>query len=55
MPKYVDRHPPIGNEDRSYIWYKDDPLSSHIQGVPRLKQRPRLPTKVSFKGGSPPR
>jgi hypothetical protein len=33
---------------------KDDPVPSQNQGVPRLNPRPRLPTKVSFKGGSPP-
>jgi hypothetical protein len=22
MLLYVNRHPPIGNEDRSYMWYK---------------------------------
>jgi hypothetical protein len=34
---------------------KDDPVSSHIPEVLTLNQRPRLPTKVPFKGGSPPR
>jgi hypothetical protein len=33
---------------------EDDPVPSQNQGVPRLNPRPRLPTKVSFKGGSPP-
>jgi hypothetical protein len=33
---------------------KDDPVSSQIPGVLTVNQRPRLPTKVSFKGGSPP-
>jgi hypothetical protein len=33
---------------------KDDPVSSHIQDVPTMNPKPRLPTKVSFKGGSPP-
>jgi hypothetical protein len=31
---------------------KDDPVLSHIRGVPSLNSRPRLTTKVSFKGGS---
>jgi hypothetical protein len=50
----IEWHPPIGNERRSNIWYKDDPVPSQNQGVPRLNPRPRVPTKVSFKGGSPP-
>jgi hypothetical protein len=33
---------------------KDDPVSSHIQEVLTMNPRPRLPAKVSFKGGSPP-
>jgi hypothetical protein len=33
---------------------KDDPVSSHIKDVLTMNPRPRLPTKVSFKGGSPP-
>jgi hypothetical protein len=33
---------------------KDDPVSSHIQDVLTMNPIPRLPTKVSFKGGSPP-
>jgi hypothetical protein len=33
---------------------KDDPMPSQNQSVPRLNPRPRLSTKVSFKGGSPP-
>jgi hypothetical protein len=33
---------------------KDDLVSSHIQDVPTMNPKPRLPTKVSFKGGSPP-
>jgi hypothetical protein len=33
---------------------KDDPVPSHNQSVPRLNLGPRLPTKVPFKGGSPP-
>jgi hypothetical protein len=33
---------------------KDDPVPSHIQDVPTMNPKPRLPTKVSFKGGSPP-
>jgi hypothetical protein len=31
---------------------KDDPVSSQIPGVLTLNQRPKPPTKVSFKGGS---
>jgi hypothetical protein len=31
---------------------EDDPVPSQIPGVPTLKQRPRPPTKVSFKDGS---
>jgi hypothetical protein len=31
---------------------KDDPVPSQNQGVSDWTQRPRLPTKVSFKGGS---
>jgi hypothetical protein len=31
---------------------KDDPVPSQIPGVLTLNERPRLPTKVSFKGGS---
>jgi hypothetical protein len=31
---------------------KDDPVPSQILGGLTLNQRPRLPTKVSFKGGS---
>jgi hypothetical protein len=31
---------------------KDDPVPSQNQGVSSWNQRPRLPTKVSFKGGS---
>jgi hypothetical protein len=31
---------------------KDDPVPSQIPGALNLKQRPRPPTKVSFKGGS---
>jgi hypothetical protein len=34
---------------------KDDPVPSQNQGVPRLNPRSRLPTKISFMGGSPPR
>jgi hypothetical protein len=34
---------------------KDDPVPSQNQVVPCLNLKPRLPTKVSFKGGSPPR
>jgi hypothetical protein len=52
IPKYVDRHKPIGKEDRSYVRYKDDLVSSHIPDVLTMNPRPRLPTKVSFKGGS---
>jgi hypothetical protein len=33
---------------------KDDPVSSHIPDVLTINPRPRLPTKVSFKGGSHP-
>jgi hypothetical protein len=33
---------------------KDDPVPSQNQGVPCLNPIPRLPTKISFKGGSPP-
>jgi hypothetical protein len=33
---------------------KDDPVSSHIPDVLTMNPRPRLPTKVSFKGGSLP-
>jgi hypothetical protein len=33
---------------------KDDPVPSHIQDVLTMNPIPRLPTKVSFKGGSPP-
>jgi hypothetical protein len=33
---------------------KDDPVPSQIPGVLTLNQTPRLPTKVSFKGGSHP-
>jgi hypothetical protein len=33
---------------------KDDPAPSHIQDVPTMNSEPRLPTKGSFKGGSPP-
>jgi hypothetical protein len=33
---------------------KNDPVSSHIQDVLTMNPRPRLPTEVSFKGGSPP-
>jgi hypothetical protein len=33
---------------------RDDPMPSHIQDVPAMNPKPRLPTKVSFKGGSPP-
>jgi hypothetical protein len=29
-----------------------DPVPSQNQGVPCLNPKPRLPTKVSFKGGS---
>jgi hypothetical protein len=32
---------------------KNDPVSSHIPVVLTMNPRPRLPTKVSFKGGSP--
>jgi hypothetical protein len=37
--------------------FKRWPVPSQNQGVPHLnpKKKPRLPTKVSFKGGSPPR
>jgi hypothetical protein len=31
---------------------KDDPVPSQHQGVSGWTQGPRLPTKVSFKGGS---
>jgi hypothetical protein len=31
---------------------KDDPVPSQIPGVITLKQRPRPPTKISFKGCS---
>jgi hypothetical protein len=34
---------------------KDVPVPSHIQDVPTMNPIPRLPTKVSFKGGRPPR
>jgi hypothetical protein len=33
---------------------KDDPVPNYIQDVPTMNPKPRLPTKVSFKGGSPP-
>jgi hypothetical protein len=33
---------------------KDDPVPSPIPGVLSLNQRLRLPTRVSFKGGSHP-
>jgi hypothetical protein len=33
---------------------KDDPVSSNIPDVPTMNPKPRQPTKVSFKGGSPP-
>jgi hypothetical protein len=33
---------------------KDDPVTSHISDVLTMNPKPRLPTKVSFKGGSPP-
>jgi hypothetical protein len=33
---------------------KDDPVPSHIQVVPTMNTKPRLPTKVFFKGGSTP-
>jgi hypothetical protein len=33
---------------------QNDPVPSHIQDVPTVNPKPRLPTKVSFKGGSPP-
>jgi hypothetical protein len=33
---------------------KDDPVPSHIQDVPTMNPKPRLTTKVSFKGGSLP-
>jgi hypothetical protein len=33
---------------------KDDSVPSQIPGVLTLNQRPRLPTRVSFKGGSHP-
>jgi hypothetical protein len=31
---------------------KDDPVSNHILDVLTMNPRPRLPTNVSFKGGS---
>jgi hypothetical protein len=31
---------------------KDDPVSSHISDVLTMNPRPRLSTKISFKGGS---
>jgi hypothetical protein len=34
---------------------KDDPVSTYIPYVITLNPGPRLPTKVSYKGGSPPR
>jgi hypothetical protein len=34
---------------------KDDPVPSHIQDMSTMNPKPRLPTKVSFQGGSPPR
>jgi hypothetical protein len=33
---------------------KDDLVSSHISDVLTMNPRPRLSTKVSFKGGNPP-
>jgi hypothetical protein len=33
---------------------KDDPVSSHVSDVLTMNPRPRLSTKVSFKGGNPP-
>jgi hypothetical protein len=51
---YVNRHTPIGNEGKVATGIKDDPVPSHNQSVPRLNPGPRLPTKVPFKGGSPP-
>jgi hypothetical protein len=33
---------------------KDDPVSSHIPDVLTKNPRPRLHTKISFKGGNPP-
>jgi hypothetical protein len=34
---------------------KDDPVPSQNQDVPTMNLKPRPPTKVSFKVGSPPR
>jgi hypothetical protein len=33
---------------------KNDPVPNHIQDVPTMNPKTRLPTKVPFKGGSPP-
>jgi hypothetical protein len=33
---------------------KDDPVPSHVQDVPTMNPKPRLTTKVPFKGGSHP-
>jgi hypothetical protein len=55
MSEYVNRHRPIGDEDKGCIYgTKDDPVSSHNLGVPSMNQRPRIPTTVSVKGGNHP-
>jgi hypothetical protein len=47
-----ERRPSAKSNDDPVIMSEDDPASSQHQGVSGLTQEPRLPTKVSFKGGS---
>ena len=46
--KDVNRHPPVGNE------FHDTRIRKYPDGPQSEDGSPRLPTKVSFKGGSPP-
>jgi hypothetical protein len=60
VPKVVNDHTPIVNKMNTNYGFKrwpsakskDDPVPSQHQGVSDWTQGPRLPTKVSFKGGS---
>jgi hypothetical protein len=49
----VNRHPPIGNEEEDYLWVQKTTQCQVKTKVFMVEpQVSRLPTKVSFKGGS---
>jgi hypothetical protein len=50
---WIDTHL-LDNKMEATYGTKDDQVSSHIQDVLTKNPRPRIPTKVSFKGGSHP-